>query len=240
MTAPSRPSLSLSIEAAFVNALAGSAWAPAETVGLRLGRRGVRVGGLLGLLGEGTRDLIVGAGRAAFGRSTLRLGADVALARGRVTVGLRAEALLALLYLRGAGFQESFDRFDADVGLPAGVRLGVRLGRVRPTLGSTRSAGSGPSRPTRSPAWARPLPTCRASSCCSFRWSRSANDVWAIGNRQNADAAFTFHWDGSAWTASSAGQAQLPASRLAVEPSGEVWVTGDGLLYRRRERNLRR
>jgi hypothetical protein len=127
-----RRAVDAEVDAAFVGALAGSAFAPGATVEARLAPRGARVGAWLGLLGEGTRELALGNGRAAWGRSALRAGAGYRLARGRLRFDARAEALLALLYLQGLGFAESYRRYDADVGLGAGARVGVQTGPVRP------------------------------------------------------------------------------------------------------------
>jgi len=43
--------------------------------------------------------------------------------------------LLALLYVAGAGFARNYTAFDVDVGLGAGVKLGVVAGPVQPFVG---------------------------------------------------------------------------------------------------------
>jgi hypothetical protein len=123
------------IEAAFVGALAGTAFAPGAEATVRLGVLGRRWAALLGLLGEGPRTTPLGAGQVSWGRAALTVGAGARLIDRRISLELRAQARVALLYARGGGFAANYDRYDADAGLGAGLRLGVRVGRLRPMIG---------------------------------------------------------------------------------------------------------
>jgi hypothetical protein len=133
--APSaRSALAIDLDAAVVGALANTAFTPGATAGARIGFGGGRFGARVGLLGEGERGLNLSAGQVAWGRSALRVGADARLVRQRFTLDLHADGLLALLYVRGRGYEEAFRRYDVDAGLGVGVRAGVRAGPVTPYL----------------------------------------------------------------------------------------------------------
>ncbi len=121
-------------EVAFVGALAGASFAPGASAAVRLSPADWRLGFRAGLLGESTRELALGDGRASWGRSALTLGAGYRFSPGRLRIELRAGGALALLYVGGAGFGQSYQRYDVDVGLGAGVRAGVQAGPVQPFL----------------------------------------------------------------------------------------------------------
>jgi hypothetical protein len=67
-------------------------------------------------------------------RATLSLGAGWRYRVGRLALGMHAEALAALLWIGGAGYDITRSSFDFDPGLGAGARLGIRLGRVTPFI----------------------------------------------------------------------------------------------------------
>jgi hypothetical protein len=84
------------------------------------------------LLGEAPRDLRLGSGRAAWGRSALGAGLGYRFRPARFVLDVRAEALLALLYVQGRGFDQTSRSFDVDAGLGCAARGGVQLGAVQP------------------------------------------------------------------------------------------------------------
>ncbi len=127
-----RPRIAAEVDVAFVAAFAGSAFAPGAALEVRLAAPGGGPGAWLGLFGQTPRDFALGDGSASWSRSAFRAGFGYRFWPGRWRLDVRAEGLLALLYLQGSGFEKTYRHFDFDVGVGAGARAGVQLGQVRP------------------------------------------------------------------------------------------------------------
>ncbi len=81
------------------------------------------------------RDIPVGAGEARFLRADLSLGPLIRFVPGRFILDLHAEALFALLYVKGQGFMSSPTNLGFDFGIGAGFRAAWHFSKVAPFLG---------------------------------------------------------------------------------------------------------
>lgn len=123
------------VSAGFTASLAGAAFAPGATATVLLAGPRSRFAGRLAVTGLGYRDLALGPGAASWTRASIALGPAYRFSRGRVALDGHAEALVALLTVRGVGFDTTRQAFDVDPGLGAGARLLVRAGPVTPFVG---------------------------------------------------------------------------------------------------------
>lgn len=93
---------------------------------------GWQVGLSLGLLSEGA--VVLGPGRARWLRPTTRLRAGRSWAPGPVRIDAGGEAVLAVLLLRGEGFDQDLRQVALTPGLGVAVRAALPVGRWSPWL----------------------------------------------------------------------------------------------------------
>jgi hypothetical protein len=93
-----------------------------------------RVTVLLSLLGQTEHASPLGPGVAAWMRPGMALGLAWRLHDGATTVDLGGEGVLGVLVAQGIGYTPSSTEIDVEPGLGGGLRLGRRIGRLRPFL----------------------------------------------------------------------------------------------------------
>jgi hypothetical protein len=121
------------VGASFLTTFNGDfAWG--ASVDATLGRLRRRWAGRLGAFGTSLREQRLGSGRGEWTRAAVVAGPRLRFAGRAWLVDLDADALIALLYVRGAGFSSNQTSFNVDPGLAAGARVGVRVGPVAPVL----------------------------------------------------------------------------------------------------------
>jgi hypothetical protein len=103
------------------------------TVAAVIGSGGL-LAGRIALMATTPRSEAVGNGSAAYARPALAVGPSLRLARGRWSADVHAGAVLALLVVRGEGHATNLTSTNVDPGLQAGLRVGLRLGPVTPSL----------------------------------------------------------------------------------------------------------
>lgn len=132
---PPAPRLQFDVSASVAGVLGGSELSLGELLDVRLSLAarpfGVRIGVLLGT----PHTLALNPEQAEWTRWSLRFLPGARLARGRFQIELGAGASLALIGLRGQGYERNRRSYGVDVGLGGGMRVGPRLGRIWPFLG---------------------------------------------------------------------------------------------------------
>lgn len=136
-TRAARSSFDYEVGAAFLASFAGKLFAPGATAEVRLAKRAFGLGAYVGVEGGGMRSLAIAGGAADWTRIGVRLATGYRVERSRFSFDAIAGLSLVALLIEGRGFQTSRDSTLFDVGLHAGARAGVRLGRLRPFVGVT-------------------------------------------------------------------------------------------------------
>lgn len=132
---PPVPHLAYAVSASVVGLLSGTELAIGEQLEVRLSQPARPFGVRIGVLLATPHTLVLDPERAEWTRWSLRIQPSARLARGRFQLELGAGAAVALIDLRGLGYERNRRSYGVDVGVGGGVRLGPRLGRVWPFVG---------------------------------------------------------------------------------------------------------